>query len=404
MDPTPIPTPPIQPPSPAVVPNGVGMKEGPVLPKSKNWLVILLIFFVVILSFGTAAYFAYQNVQLKKQVTKISPTSPNPLSSPTPTTDPTVNWKTYTNSVFNYSFKYPLAWSVGTKGQADASTATGIIISNPCSYDNGDLCQQIMLTAEKSANKNDVTPDFILNQNDVISEKNTSSVSEATVYSFADYQKNYGTSGRLLFVAVMNNGTVKFTITYEESQKRKTFISPNDWQGKPTFDQILSTFKFLSINPTSSETTVPSAKLVSIVGWNKSSALTFSVLYPPEYSPFSSGDMINFRHTQNPEQVAVINISRDGDPQTAKPYSVYTGQSRRAWWIKSQYDAEHPQPANLRFVEKMLGTIDGLEVYIGDSLQTILVTHGDKLYQIGGQNDIINIPTLETITSTLTFQ
>jgi hypothetical protein len=110
--------PPIQPPSPTVVPDAVGTMEGPTAPtpiKSKNWLLTFLIILVILLSLGTAGFFAYQNVQLQQQVSRTTLTPP---TSPTPTTNPATNlseaepkdWKTYTASLI--SFRYPPDWFV----------------------------------------------------------------------------------------------------------------------------------------------------------------------------------------------------------------------------------------------------------------------------------------------------
>jgi hypothetical protein len=395
MDPNPTPLPPV--PSQPVIPPVTPAPPTPVKPN--NWLVTLLIIFVVLLSLGAAGFLAFQNVQLKNQIAQITPT---PRTSPRPTTetgDMTENWETYTNNKNLYSVNIPPGWEAerGNAGGKYTDEQLQQLDRMFWRYNNSTFSVQVL---EDCTNLNTCFKKF------------QAAADASTDTGGRRYNTMAFRTTRGIFQGIPS---IESRSTYDESVNavKGTFFVYKDklWlietQSLPTLketDQILSTFKFLNIIPTASETTVPAATLVPTVGWKKSSALTFSVLYPPEYSPFSSDDMINFRHTQNPEQVAVINISRDGDPQTAKPYSMYTGQSRRIWWIKSQYDTTHPQPANLRFVEKMLGTIDGLEIYIGDSLQTILVVHGDKLYQIGGQNEIINVPTLETITSTLTFQ
>lgn len=36
--------------------------------------------------------------------------TPTPLVTPTPPPDPTANWKTYTNTQYNYSLKHPVEW------------------------------------------------------------------------------------------------------------------------------------------------------------------------------------------------------------------------------------------------------------------------------------------------------
>ena len=79
----------------------------PMPAKPKSWFLILLIIFIILLSLGTAGFFAYQYVQLKNQVIQ---TKPTPVTSPSPTPDPTANWKTYTNTA-GYSIKYPASFT-----------------------------------------------------------------------------------------------------------------------------------------------------------------------------------------------------------------------------------------------------------------------------------------------------
>jgi hypothetical protein len=84
----------------------------PETPKQKPWLVIGLTVLVLIL-LGTTGFFAYRNYQLKQQITQTQP-APLPelieqpeIPSPTPTTDVTINWQSYNNDEYKFSFKYP---------------------------------------------------------------------------------------------------------------------------------------------------------------------------------------------------------------------------------------------------------------------------------------------------------
>ncbi|MFH1561424.1 MAG: hypothetical protein ABID04_02490 [Patescibacteria group bacterium] len=86
-----------------------------------NKLLFALLSFLFLIVFGLIGTFAYQNYLLKKQVKELVresevaltevlqliPTGTIPTPSPIPTIDPTTDWETYTNLVFNYSFKYP---------------------------------------------------------------------------------------------------------------------------------------------------------------------------------------------------------------------------------------------------------------------------------------------------------
>ena len=69
-------------------------------------LKLILISLVVLALASTAGYFYLQNQKLKSQISA----TPTPLGSPEPSAeaaDPTADWKTYTNTKYGFSFKYP---------------------------------------------------------------------------------------------------------------------------------------------------------------------------------------------------------------------------------------------------------------------------------------------------------
>jgi hypothetical protein len=85
----------------------------PIAPaKPKNALVTVLIVIIVLLSLGTAGFFAYNTYQRAHQVAPTPTPTPIPLVSPEPTAeaaDPTADWKTFTlNEII---FKYPPDWT-----------------------------------------------------------------------------------------------------------------------------------------------------------------------------------------------------------------------------------------------------------------------------------------------------
>jgi len=100
MDPN-IPTQPVQNETPVTQAN----LQQPIneIPSSGNKLKwILLIVVLLLFIFGGGTY--YLRV---KQVKQITPTPAIVQSTPTPTPDPTANWKTYKNTLYGYEFKYP---------------------------------------------------------------------------------------------------------------------------------------------------------------------------------------------------------------------------------------------------------------------------------------------------------
>lgn len=73
--------------------------------KHNNSLIILLSVLLLI-SCIIAGLFAYQVQNLAKEIKKLK-TEELTTQTPSPTPDPVVNWKTYTNEKYRFSFNYP---------------------------------------------------------------------------------------------------------------------------------------------------------------------------------------------------------------------------------------------------------------------------------------------------------
>mgnify|MGYP001577369556 CR=1 FL=1 len=91
ISPAPVPTPPMTP--------------APLQPTSNIATTVLII--VVLILLGTTGYFAYQNYLLQQKITSLQNQTMNVLLSPSPTTDPTINWKTYVNTQRGFILKFP---------------------------------------------------------------------------------------------------------------------------------------------------------------------------------------------------------------------------------------------------------------------------------------------------------
>lgn len=338
--------------------------------------------------FGFGAY--YLGKQSSKNAVKQSQNQTFP--SPTITENGVAaSWKTYNFIDNSITFKYPEDWQAEKEGIFGSRTVTEF------KYNNTPLFE---LTVQ--GNYNQVTGKPYKNLAEFLGPRLNKSRDTLVDEQAAKRIDVQGDPGHVIpheevIVFTPDNKSI-VSLYYESSSYDKPTANR-------VLDQILLTFKFLNKNTVATPTvSILKASLVSTAGWPMASATTFSILYPPEYNPFSSGDMVNLRHTQNPESVAVLGMSRVGDPQSAKPYSVYSGGSRREWWIRANYDDSHPQPANLHFIEKTMGEINGLEVYEGDYLRSILVAQNDKLYMVEGQTEIINVSLLETVVSTIKFK
>jgi len=259
-----------------------------------NYLLIVGIVLTCFVVFGIGGYFlGMKQWSTNNSVSEANLPQPTslPQASITPIIDETTNWKTYSNTAFNYSLKYPMNWQIGVKGNADPNTFPSPFFSSPCTYDRGDLCTQLNVQATDMdvLKRNDpdyyktlqpLDPSFIIDltgQNpDKVSNKISMKVAGEVAVGFDYYQSNYGTSGRLLYVVVTNHNGIKYTITYEESQKNKTFKTSSDWQDKNTFDLILSTFKMTT--PVNINTDSQIGYIKSVFDKNNGKSLTIDYI------------------------------------------------------------------------------------------------------------------------------
>jgi len=87
-------------------------------PTKQKLRLIIDLLVLVLLILGITGYLVYQNYQLKQEIVQKQPTStslPEVTKQPeTPNAIPneelTTNWKTYSNTKYNFTFKYPNGW------------------------------------------------------------------------------------------------------------------------------------------------------------------------------------------------------------------------------------------------------------------------------------------------------
>ena len=87
-----------------------------------NYLLIVGIVFICFVVFGVGGYFlGTKQLSTNNSVSdeNLPELTTKPQASNTPIQDETANWKTYTNSLMNYSIKYPSTWFITdlTQGQ-----------------------------------------------------------------------------------------------------------------------------------------------------------------------------------------------------------------------------------------------------------------------------------------------
>ena len=177
--------------------------------KDGHGITIAAMAIFVLLSLSAVVFLYYQNQQLKSMLA--SYTSPTTKPQPTPTSDPTANWKTYTNKQYGFTFKYPSDWEDVSKSDA---------IANPN--------REFML---QTSNK-----EFV---NGTVFDK----------YDSTFVEQPWSKQLKL-------GQTKSLVVTYVNS------IGPGSKGGEkdlPTFNQILSTFEFSSETSSSSATIKPTS-------------------------------------------------------------------------------------------------------------------------------------------------
>jgi hypothetical protein len=99
------------------------------LPAQNNSKVMLVLVTIIIFLLSATGFLYYQNQKLK--ITVSNPQQGQITLTPTllPSTipDPTANWKTYTNTKYGYSFKYPSEWKTrsfaGSQESVDSASS-----------------------------------------------------------------------------------------------------------------------------------------------------------------------------------------------------------------------------------------------------------------------------------------
>lgn len=188
-------------------------------------IAILSMTIFILLSLAAVAFLYYQNQELKGMLAGYQ----TPAASPTPTAtdDPTAGWKTYTNSQIGFSFEYPSDWIL--------KDGSGVTLTSYSIY--------------KPLSDGDVEP-------------------EPTLHFFVAYHKGVtdlakwltdNQAGEIVDTVKINGN--KFSKikggSLEDSLEYATQISasgilriviepyPNKVVSDETFNQILSTFKFI---------------------------------------------------------------------------------------------------------------------------------------------------------------
>jgi Ca2+/Na+ antiporter len=219
---------------------------------SSNITVISMAIFVLA-CLVVVGFLYYQNQELKSMLANYQ-TKPTASPTPTATTDPTASWQTYINKKGNFSFKYPD--NVTAKDQIHIPNMVGIGMTN-------------VMNAFNNAGGSSGSPYFMdieynlpLNDNyakppsgvkvDSQQEINLGG-KKATqyLYEVTELQEGYNVGDKFERVVIKNDSS-------------SIGIELSDYTQHTLFDQILSTFQFISSSPMPSEIPISTPSAVPV--------------------------------------------------------------------------------------------------------------------------------------------
>jgi hypothetical protein len=238
------------PPTPITAPTPPVATNPPIheIPKKGSPLMIIAVILALVAVLAVAIYVIGAKF-LSPQTTR-SPT-PAAVVTPSPTPDPTANWKTYLAPDGSFSFKYPANYSLGYY----AGPATPVLLNNrfdwqiskiPTSLCRGD-CALVDSTESAKVGGYQMTK----------FSGWVGSIGGETPQSYLKYEiKN--PLGDNYFIMTLWELDRRSEVQKDYSQERKP--GPISNADNEIFYQIISTFKFIEATPTASPTASPSAR------------------------------------------------------------------------------------------------------------------------------------------------
>ena len=208
------------------------------LRKSKGFAHLFLLVVIVIVGIGGILYYSWQ-----KGLIRITPSQE---VSPTPTPDPTTDWKTYKNAKYGYTIKYPPDYRIEIKNQ-------DLVILYPPQHPQSKFGYITIyrLREKKYLENTEEYFDKLLNfypkptYRIVDESKKRFKLNGLEVFSFRfEYLEREIKSVKLL------KENLGFSIDFLGGHLNENKgLSTNEYYNIETFDQILSTFKFIDSTP-----------------------------------------------------------------------------------------------------------------------------------------------------------
>jgi hypothetical protein len=188
------------------------------IPVKKDYGLTIILSVLLIIIAAIAAILYFQNQKLIRELARIQT-----LATPTAAPDPTANWKTYTNSKYEFEFKYPSDWDVR---ESDFNYTNAIV-----EFEKDKSVVLSILSDQKKYNSLD---QYLGTQNSVAKDISVGNI-PAKYISFLGDGGHTLSYKRLVFFTEEKN-VLDLYYNWEFYDKNES---------DKTFDQILSTFKLL---------------------------------------------------------------------------------------------------------------------------------------------------------------
>jgi len=192
--------------------------------KKSNEILIHIALILIILS-GAGGFYLGSYVFPAKPSKTLIP-APSPISNPTPTLDPTANWKTYTNTIYAFQISYPEYLSIEEDFDKEE------YYDNLINFSSGETLINIKAIYDIDIYENQEPKDVATRE--IMDSGFNYSVAPTIVNSYS------------AAITTVQGTSIKTTYTTKHPDKNIFIaISFYSFTDKETLDQILSRFKFL---------------------------------------------------------------------------------------------------------------------------------------------------------------
>ncbi|MFZ2199980.1 MAG: hypothetical protein WAV40_04285 [Microgenomates group bacterium] len=211
----------------------------------RNYFYPILFALLFLVTLGSGIFFFVKAESLSKQLSSIKP---SPTPSPIASSDPTSDWHTYTNNEYGFTIKYPLEAKIRTEQLPSNDRMFIFAIDSPNAvfdrmFKSGDYSFGISIQTQKNFPEISDYLNFQKEHN-TYKEVIPTIINNVSGYKFGT--DGYSTANFHYQGFITKNDDLYITINYFTDQDLKMF------------DQILSTFKFVDSN-TSTTYTCPAS-------------------------------------------------------------------------------------------------------------------------------------------------